>query len=308
MLILHNKMISPFSEKVRLMLGYSCLKWQSVQAPVVPPRPSLDPILQGYRRIPVAQIGADYFCDTRLIAEEIAQLSACPELSPLQLNQEQLTLSERIDSEHFLHCVNTLSAWPVIRKVFREVPIRDIWAYLKDKKHLRDHASPEAIKLISSRAESLQNWTEHLEHLEQIIKGPFILGEQPSYLDFCAYHMIWFRESIHANEAWSGRPQLKHWFQHMHAIGHGDCSELSAEQAIHAARDQAREVSEHYVHSDLIGQSVSIFSKDILLGPTTGVLVGEDKERWIIAKHTDLVGTIHIHFSKFSCNLTREPC
>ena len=36
-------------------------------------RPNLDPLTGGYRRIPVAQIGP-IFCDTQLIAEEVADL------------------------------------------------------------------------------------------------------------------------------------------------------------------------------------------------------------------------------------------
>ena len=62
-LILHHYDTSPFSEKVRLMLGLKGLAWDSVQAPVIMPKPELTPLTGGYRRIPVLQIGANYYND-----------------------------------------------------------------------------------------------------------------------------------------------------------------------------------------------------------------------------------------------------
>lgn len=303
MLILHHKMISPFSEKIRLMLGYCELDWQSVITPLIPPRPSLDPILQGYRRIPVAQLGADYFCDTRLIADEISQIAARPSLSPATLHPEHLDLCERIDSEYFLHCLNSLSPWGVLRKVLREVPLGDVLPYLKDKKYLLAHRSPEAEKMITDRRSSLQIWLNYLHELERMIRGPFILGEQASYLDFCAFHMIWFRQSMHKDEAWVERPKLQHWYEHMRSLTHGNSKLLRAEQSIQAATQTARPIADHFLSSKHIGELVSIRSRDISVGPTQGTLVGEDSERWIIARHHPRVGTCHLHFSKASSYL-----
>lgn len=42
-LILHHYALSPFSEKVRAMLGYAGLDWQSVTVREMPPRPMLAP-------------------------------------------------------------------------------------------------------------------------------------------------------------------------------------------------------------------------------------------------------------------------
>ena len=66
-LILHHYDTSPFSEKVRLMLGLKGLAWRSVIQPVIMPKPDLIPLTGGYRRIPVMQIGADIYCDTQVI-------------------------------------------------------------------------------------------------------------------------------------------------------------------------------------------------------------------------------------------------
>lgn len=56
---LHHEPASPFSEKIRALLGYLDLEWHSVATSIIVPRPLLMPLSGGYRRIPVAQIGAD---------------------------------------------------------------------------------------------------------------------------------------------------------------------------------------------------------------------------------------------------------
>jgi len=68
---LHHYPSSPFSEKIRALLGYLDLEWYSVETSVVMPRPLLMPLSGGYRRVPVAQIGADVYCDTKIIARAL---------------------------------------------------------------------------------------------------------------------------------------------------------------------------------------------------------------------------------------------
>jgi glutathione S-transferase len=70
-IILHHYDTSPFSEKVRVMLGLKDLAWSSVQTPNMLPKPDLLPLTGGYRRAPVMQIGADIYCDTQVILAEI---------------------------------------------------------------------------------------------------------------------------------------------------------------------------------------------------------------------------------------------
>src|SRR6187431_2355817 len=81
-IILHHYDTSPFSEKVRLMLGIKGLKWRSVIQPVIMPKPDLIPLTGGYRRIPVLQIGADIYCDTALIARVLEERKPEPSCFP----------------------------------------------------------------------------------------------------------------------------------------------------------------------------------------------------------------------------------
>jgi len=81
-LILHHYDPSPFSEKVRLVLGLKRLAWRSVIQPMVLPKPELMPLTGGNRRTPVLQIGADVFCGTNLIAEELERRFPRPTIHP----------------------------------------------------------------------------------------------------------------------------------------------------------------------------------------------------------------------------------
>ena len=73
--ILHHFAMSPYAEKIRVVLGVKNLRWHSVEIPMVMPKPDLTALTGGYRRTPVLQVGADIYCDTALIAAAIDRLA-----------------------------------------------------------------------------------------------------------------------------------------------------------------------------------------------------------------------------------------
>jgi len=77
-IVFHHYKESPYAEKIRALLGYKNLSWRSVTVPRIAPKPDLSALTGGYRKVPVLQLGADVFCDTRLIAMEIEALSPSP--------------------------------------------------------------------------------------------------------------------------------------------------------------------------------------------------------------------------------------
>ena len=81
-LVLHHYAGSPFSEKVRLVLGMKQLHWRSVDVPVMLPKPDVVALTGGYRRTPFMQIGADVFCDSALMCRVIDRLAPEPPLYP----------------------------------------------------------------------------------------------------------------------------------------------------------------------------------------------------------------------------------
>ena len=52
-LILHHYPSSPFSEKIRLALGYKKLAWKSVTIPPIMPKPDVLALTGGYRKTPI---------------------------------------------------------------------------------------------------------------------------------------------------------------------------------------------------------------------------------------------------------------
>ena len=81
-LILHHYPLSPFAEKVRLILGYKQISWQSVHIPMYMPKPDVVALTGGHRRTPFMQIGADIYCDTSLICDVLEHLAPTPTLYP----------------------------------------------------------------------------------------------------------------------------------------------------------------------------------------------------------------------------------
>ena len=77
-LILHHYDTSPFSEKIRLILGHKKLAWKSVLIPAIMPKPDVVALTGGYRKTPVLQVGADIYCDTALICDVLEHLAPAP--------------------------------------------------------------------------------------------------------------------------------------------------------------------------------------------------------------------------------------
>ena len=81
-IVLHHYAGSPFSEKVRLVLGMKRLAWRSVDVPVILPKPDVVALTGGYRRTPFMQIGADVYCDSALMCRVIDRIAPEPSLYP----------------------------------------------------------------------------------------------------------------------------------------------------------------------------------------------------------------------------------
>ncbi len=94
-LILHHYPNSPFSEKVRLILGYKKLPWKSVIIPAIMPKPDVQALTGGYRRTPFMQVGADIYCDSALICDVLEHLQPAPPIYPEPGNGRTVRCSGR---------------------------------------------------------------------------------------------------------------------------------------------------------------------------------------------------------------------
>ena len=102
-LILHQYALSPYSKKVISIFAFKNLAWQAVEQPVIAPKPDLTPLTGGYRKIPVLQIGAHIYCDTKLMIREIEKRHPETALTPTELLGAAELIADWADYRLFLH-------------------------------------------------------------------------------------------------------------------------------------------------------------------------------------------------------------
>jgi len=299
--ILHHYEMSPFAEKARAMLGYSGLSWQSVITREMPPRPHLADLAGGYRRIPVAQMGADVFCDTRIIASEIAALSNKPLLALENVTPAAKEFVDHTDSEVFFACILSASGWPLMRKVINHMAWSEIALFFWDRiKMGRSMAVP-----VVSAKQAPVIVKGQLNRLEGMLTKDFLFGDEPCHADFSAYHGLWFIRDLGEKKTVNAYPNTTAWMNRMKAFGRGPNTALTIEQSLQVANaTQPRPVADAERQDPLLGKRVQIAPSDYAQVPTEGVLVGSTPQRWILARETPATGTVHVHFPKQGFALT----
>ena len=297
MMILHHYPMSPFSEKIRLMYGYCDLEWQSVMTPESPPRPLVEPLAGGYRRIPVAQLGADVFCDSRIISAEVALIAGKAELDPGGLDESDQALAAQFESEIFWAAITSIPARRILGKLFSNLSFGQALRFLVDRAGIARHAhtKPVPSKLAGPVFEG------HLRKLEQLLAGGqgYLGGDVPGYLDFAAYHTLWFKRVVGEQPMPPNLPATTDWYERLTALGHGQVHEGSANGALAAARDNTpRPIPAELADGDGVGTLVVVQPDDYALDGTSGTLVGAGAERWIVAPDDCGLGEVHVHFPR----------
>jgi glutathione S-transferase len=239
-------------------------------------------------------MGADVFCDSRLIAAEIAGLAANPELNPFSASAEVREQADRYEGELFWAAITSIPPTRILRKLFSELSFGDAFRFLKDRAGVAKSARTKPV----ARGEAVPLYQSHLEDLEQrlAVSGEFLGGPSPAHLDFAAYHTLWFKRVVGGLPMPGGLPLVAAWYERMTAIGHGIHHVGSVEDTFAAARDNApRPVPEAMAADSRIGEPVRIMPGDYALDATEGTLVGISDERYILARDTEEYGTVHVH-------------
>lgn len=293
-LILHHYPMSPFSEKVRAMLGYAGLSWKSVTVREMPPRPKLEALTGGYRKIPVAQIGADVFCDTRAIAREIGAIAGKPELALENNNQSVQAFVREVDLEIFLACIISASGPGMLLKLAKSTSIMNALRFLRDRIAIgrRARVTPMGPK------QAKRKLGEHLERLEGMLTEDFLFGESPCIADFSAYHGLWYVRDLAEKPVIKAYPRVNAWMDRIQAFGHGQVSGISQDDALARACDAEPRAIQTPGDDALLGQSVSIAPDDYARDPVVGKLVAAGDHEWIIQRDTREVGSLHLHFPR----------
>jgi len=299
-LILYHYSMSPFSEKMRAMLGFTGVPWQSVTVREMPPRKVLSILAGGYRKVPVAQIGADVFCDTRTISDEIARISGRPELSLAGQPQEIIDFVRRTDLEIFFACVMSASDKRLLKKLIRETSLWNTLLFLKDRIAMGKTSRVRAARGPKAKAVVL----EHMANMEQMLTSDFLFGDQPCIADFSAYHGIWFVSELGEKPWINDYPKVKDWLARMKAFGHGNHQTIKDQQGLDIAKAASPRPLDAASEDDLTGQPVSVAPDDYGRDPVMGTLVFADDQRIIVARSHKRIGEVHVHFPRQGFTVT----
>ena len=295
-IILHHYEASPYAEKIRLMFGLTNAHWHSLLSPVQPPRPSLDPLTGGYRRIPVAQLGADIFCDTAIIAREVAMATRCQALDPTRVDPASAVLMKQAEQETFFVAIGAVKTLRLLGTMIRQFGPIGTYRFAKDRAGLLKGGTARPPKGSQSQAvlDSL------VTALEIKLSGQlWVGGDAASVADFAIYHPLWLYVSCNRRPLKAGVHVID-WYHRVSEIGHGRREEITQDVAFSVARNsEPRSLPDSVQNKTVkIGGLVEVAPSDYGVLPVTGNLAAMTEERIIIARKTTEFGNLNVHFPR----------
>jgi glutathione S-transferase len=295
-LILHNYDFSNFAEKARLMLGFKGMAWRSVEIPPIAPKPKLTPLTGGYRRTPVLQEGADIWCDTRLIARELERRVPEPSFFPAktagaaeaiawwaeqQFMRPTALYVSGINAEHMPEGLHA------DRARVHGVPVPSI----------------EAVRRAATR--NLHLVRPQIRWIADMLADgrPYLLGDVPCIADFATYHVVWFYRGRHIDcrQELAPYPRLLAWRDRMAAIGHGQRTNIDADEALaeaRAATPAPPRPSDPQEGDPLPGQQARIRPADNAKDWVEGEVTFVDAQEIALLHRDPEVGEVAVHFPR----------
>lgn len=301
-LVLHHYAFSTFSEKVRLALGLKGLAYRSVEISGVPPRPLLEPLTGGYRRVPVLQVGADIYCDTNIILPALERMFPAPAHASLYPDGSEGVargLGFAWERALWIPTIGVLTHF-----IGEHIPPE----FLKDRKesYLMVDISREAM------APDLPRYRQQVVAQYAWLKTAlgdgrdFVLGERLGALDLACYQtMCLLRRNCPADvDAMLGIDgPLPAWYDRVAALGHGTPTPMSPEDAFAAARD-ASPLPVTHLRPDgdpgglRPGVDVVVIPDDNARVPVEGTVVAASDSEIVIHRRDPGAGDLHLHFPR----------
>jgi len=302
-IILHHYPLSPYSQKIRSFLGYKGLAWRSHLVPMVPPRPEVNLLTGGNRRIPVMQIGADIICDSTLILRTLEKLHPAPPIShaadalihPIQRLWEPRQMI-------YLGAIRFRTREDVASGFSSE---EEMIAFRKDRIPFMAPATD-----ITKSAEFMPSAAAHVRlhafWLDHVLSdsGAFLGGDKPSPADFSAFHGFWWlRPASARQDILSPLDTLWAWVDRMEKLDRGATSTpIDGADVIAQARvaQPAIELPNAPLSTDpKPGSRVSVTPDDYGKDPVTGDLISIGPDHVVIRRETPETGALHVHFPRW---------
>jgi glutathione S-transferase len=303
-LILHHYLTSPFSEKIRLVLGYKKLAWRSVLIPAVMPKPELLALTGGYRRTPVLQVGADVYCDTALICDVLEHVQPEPPLYPPHLKGVSRVFAQWADTTLFSAAMAYNLQPKGATHVFANAAPGAAKAFGEDRKAM----SANQVRLRPADATSAyRSYLRRIAHMTE--EHDFLFGTEPCVADFATYHALWYtRVQVPVlADILSATPAVSEWMDRIAAIGHGGMDKFNSAGAIDAAkaagpmpagRNLLIDSAFQDDHGIALGNRVSIAAESFGPEPTEGVLLAATRTHYTLQREDPRAGVVHVHFPR----------
>ncbi|UUX97259.1 glutathione S-transferase family protein [Aquabacterium sp. J223] len=304
-LILHHYDGSPFSEKVRLILGFKGLAWRSVTVPRILPKPDVVALTGGYRRTPFLQTGADVWLDTALVARVLDRRRPEPPLYPPSAPLSPL-LAQWADATLFWTVVPWVMQPAGVAAMFAGAPPEAAKAFGADRA-----AMTAGMKRLST-AEASVLLPQYLAALDgQLADGPgFLFGPRPTIADFSVAHCLWFVQRLPpVAHILAPHARLGAWLERMRALGHGQPTPMGSDEALAVARAAGGRFVPCAVAEGLgfaAGQRVRAAATDYGADPIVGTLVGLDADEAVIEREDPQAGTVHVHLPRLGYQIKPE--
>jgi glutathione S-transferase len=303
-LILHHYPTSPFSEKIRLILGHKKLTWKSVHIPPILPKPDVLALTGGYRKTPILQVGADIYCDSALICDVLEHVQPEPTLYPAHLKGVCRVFAQWADSTLFWAAMAYNLQPRGAAQVFANAPPEAAKAFGEDRKAM-------AVNMTRLRpADATSAYRSYLRRIAHMAEEhDFLFGIEPCVADFAAYHPLWYtrtRVPVLA-DILNATPAVNEWMDRLDATGHGQAEKFSATDAVAvASKVQPQPAGSNLLsdsafqddHGIPLGSRVTVSAESFGPEATEGELVAATRTHYSLRREDPRAGTLHVHFPR----------
>ncbi|WP_394790328.1 glutathione S-transferase family protein [Rhodoferax sp.] len=298
-LILHHYKTSPFAQKIRSVLGYKQLAWQSVNIPPIAPKPDVEALTGGYRKTPILQIGADIYCDTALICDVLEHRASLPSLSPATHKGLARVLAQWGDTTLF----STAMAYNFQPKgreqMFANVPPGFAQAFADDRAKMVGSGTRLRV------GDATSAYKSYLRRLATMLDDqPYLVGNDPCMADFACYAPLWFtRVNVPALASiLDATPCVLAWMDRMAALDHAPAGRLTSAEAIAvAAASTPLPLADDIFQDDhgiALGSQVSVHAESFGQETSQGELIAATRMHYTLRRVDARAGTLHVHFPR----------
>lgn len=306
--LLHHYPASVYAEKVRLALGAKSLEWGAVEVGPIMPRPFLMPMTGGYRRIPVLQIGANVYCDSRVILDQLDRLEPTPPMRPAGQAAAVEALETLADLIVFRAFVTLCFQPAAVAETMKAMDATAIEAFQKDRAELGAGASGLAPMTVPAAKAAL---AQVLGEFERTLEGQdWLAADQVTAADLAIYHPLWAMAGnpVVAPEL-APWPNVGAWMQRVAGLGHGSPTPVAGETALEACREATPVAPAGLApHCDGLaaGTAVDVAATDYGVHPVSGTLVGSSAREVVIRRFDEQAGEVMVHFPRAGFQVTER--